>query len=167
MFGIDGFWTVFDVWVIDDPEIFWSPFLVETPYKGTQPFVAVKDGEFSIVQHNPPQEYIIKNVIEKIKERLEARDHAIRFIDPHSIDVDSAWLIEQGISIDENGQLNTPNSKYGRKIPSMTIDEEEINFDYPLEMMDKKIIEKAAFEFSEDAIKKYSIIRDVKFEIKR
>jgi hypothetical protein len=70
VYGWEGAWLTYSVTVADKGE-FWSLPLVDTPYNGTQPFLAIKEGEIAILttDENETSKESLFNSINEIEKR--------------------------------------------------------------------------------------------------
>lgn len=98
VYGWDGAWLAYSV-AVEDKRDYWSLPLVETTYNGCQPFLAIKGGEFTILQ-NDKTENSQKKAMEacrRIKKRIEQNKN-VQFEKGESIKVAPRWIAAHAIS---------------------------------------------------------------------
>ena len=63
VYGWEGSWLAYSVTVIDKKNVFWSLPLVKSPYNGAQPFLVLKEGEFTILENDETERCKLKTKI--------------------------------------------------------------------------------------------------------
>jgi hypothetical protein len=99
MCGWEGSWIVYSFTVHDDPSAVWSTPLVDAPYKDTQPFLAVKGGEFVILIDDRYEQST--RTLHDVKQRLVARSRGNRNFELKSekkILANMEWVIAHAIT---------------------------------------------------------------------
>lgn len=159
VYGWNGSWLAYSVTVIDKNN-FWSIPLVKTSYNGAQPFLAVKKGEFVILQNDETDISIrkAKFAIDKIENRSK-QIRNIEFQKEKSIEVEPEWIAVQGIKqIDsESYKIEISPKAFGEKLGPASIDGDLTSSNKVLEFMKKDIMGNPLYEFTEEEIHKCHI----------
>lgn len=159
--GWNGSWIVYSYSTKDDPSVVWSTPLVDSPYKNTQPFLAVRDGEFVILEDDLAPE--IHTRVEDVKKRIENRIKDIEGLElkaQRTIPVDMEWVIAHAINTEEvfrGFSLALAVKKIGEHIPDLTIHKEDLKGAEILEFMKKDITTEPAYRFKLENIRKFTI----------
>lgn len=162
MCGWDGSWVVYSYTTKDDPSVIWSAPLVDSPYK-TQPFLALKGGEFVILEDDLHPERHSK--VEDIKKRIEKRIQGIEGLElkaRRAIPVDMEWVIAHAINTDaifRGSLLEFAVRDLGEHIPDLMIHKETFKAEDLLQFMRKDITSEPSYRFELKNIRKFTIPR--------
>ena len=159
--GWNGSWIVYSYTMRDDPSVAWSTPLVDSPYKSTQPFLAVKNGEFVILEDDLSPENHTR--VEDVKSRIEHRIKGIEGLDlkvQEAILVDTAWVLAHAINTDKivrGFSLEHAIKDFGQHIPDLTIHEASFKGNELLEVLKEDVIEEPIYRFKLENIRKHTI----------
>ena len=160
--GWDGSWIVYSYTTKDGPSVIWSAPLVNSPYK-TQPFLALKGGEFVILEDDlHPERH---STVEDIKKRIEKRIKGIEGLElrpQKAITVDMEWVIAHAINTDaifRGFPLEFAVRDLGEHIPDLTIHKETLKAEDLLQFMRKDITSEPTYRFKLENIQKFTIPR--------
>ena len=161
MCGWDGSWIVYSYTTADDPSVIWSAPLVNSPYK-TQPFLALKGGEFVILEddHHPERH----SKVEDVKKRIEKRIKGIEGLElkpQKAIPVDMEWVIAHAINTEAIFRrffsMEFAVRDLGEHIPDLTLHKETFKAEDLLEFMRKDITSEPTYRFKLENIRKFTI----------
>jgi hypothetical protein len=159
--GWNGSWIVYSYTMNDDPSVAWSTPLVDSPYRSTQPFLAVKNGEFVILEDDlTPEDH---TRVEDVKRRIEHRKKEIGGLDlkvEEAISVDTEWVIAHAINTDKivrSFSLEDATKDFGQHIPDLTIQEASFKGNKLLEVLKEDVIEEPIHRFKLENIRKHTI----------
>jgi hypothetical protein len=159
--GWNGSWIVYSYTMRDDPSVAWSTPLVDSPYRSTQPFLAVKNGEFVILEDDLTPEDHIR--VEDVKTRINARTKGIEGLElkvQEAIPVDMAWVLAHAINTDKivrGYSLKHAIKDFGQHIPDLTIHEARFKGNKLLEALKEDVIEESVYRFKLENIRKHII----------
>jgi hypothetical protein len=159
--GWNGSWIVYSYTMKDDPSVAWSAPLVDSPYKNTQPFLAVKNGEFVILEDDCTPEDHAR--VEYVKGRIRGRIKGIEGLElkvQEAIPVDTEWVIAHAINTDKivrGFSLEHAIKDFGQHIPDLTMHETSFEGTELLEVLKEDVIEEPAYRFELENIRKYTI----------
>lgn len=159
--GWNGSWIVYSYTMNDDPSVVWSTPLVDSPYRSTQPYLAVKDGEFVILEDDLTPEG--HTCVEDVKRRIEDRINGIAGLDlkvGEVISVDTAWVIAHAINTDSifrGFSLEHAIKDFGQHIPDLTIHKTRFKGHELLEVLKEDVIEEPVYRFKLENIRKHTI----------
>jgi hypothetical protein len=159
--GWDGSWIVYSYSMKDDPGVVWSTPLVDSPYKNTQPFLAVKDGEFVILEDDlTPEDHIrVEDVRRRIYNRVKDIE-GLELKEKEAIPVDTEWVIAHAINTDRifrGFSMAHAIKDLGQHIPYLTMHETSFKGNELLEVLKEDIIEEPVYRFKLENIRKYTI----------
>lgn len=151
VYGREGAWLAYSV-AVEDKRDYWSLPLVETTYNGCQPFLAVREGEFTILQNDKTE-----NSKKKAKEachNIRARIKDIEFEKRESIKVAPKWISAHAIS--SNGKPTGSYTHYyedfSSKIGSGCFNEKLDSAEEVLNFMKKNTMAKPLYRFKDEDI---------------
>ena len=164
--GWDGSWIVYSYTIKDGPRVVWGTPLVDSPYKNTQPFLAVKGGEFVILEDDltPENHARVEDVITRISNRVD-KIEGLELKEMEVIPVDTGWVIAHAINtqrIFRGFSLKHAIKDFGQHIPDLTIHEEDYKGDKLLQVLKEEITEEPIYRFKLENIRKHTIRYDKK-----
>lgn len=164
--GWDGSWIAYSYTIKDDPSVVWGTPLVDSPYKNTQPFVAVKNGEFVILEDDltPENHARVKDVRTRISNRAD-KIEGLELKEMEVIHVDTGWVIAHAINtqnIFRGFSLEHAIKDLGQHIPDLTIHEENFKGKELLQVLEEEITEEPIYRFKLENIRKHTIRYDKK-----
>jgi len=153
VYGWEGAWLSYSV-VVEDKRDYWSLPLVETTYNGCQPFLAVKGGEFTILQNDKTQNSEKKAIqaCRNIHERV-CQSKNVDFEMRKSIKVDPMWIAAHAIS--SGAPLSTFKQyadDFGSKIGSGSFNEKLETTQEILNFMKKSVMGTPVYIFKDEEI---------------
>lgn len=159
--GWNGSWIVYSYTMKDDPSVVWCTPLVDSPYRSTQPFLAVKDGEFVILEDDlTPEDH---TRVEDVKKRITDRTQGIEGLElkvQEAISVDTAWVLAHAINTDKvvrGYSLKHAIKDFGQHIPDLTIYETSFKGNELLKVLKEDVIEEPVYRFKLENIQKHTI----------
>jgi len=162
VYGWDGAWLVYSVSVIDKGD-FWSPPLVRSPYNGIQPVLAVKSGEFAILEYDETDSSKAKidSVVHEISRRVR-NNQFITFEESKSIEVAPEWLAASAFNknsgIPLGMQLKEVSRNFGGKLAQASIDAKcPDSASKLIEFMKRETFGRPLHEFTSEEIKNCKI----------
>lgn len=159
VYGWDGAWLAYSATVIDKNNIFWSLPLVKSPFNGAQPFLVLKEGEFTILENDETEicKLKAKRTLDKIKERVK-HNQSIDYKTEKHIEVVPEWIFAYNTNSNKNKTGNLINSShdFGTHLGPASIESnKEISDSIKLlEFMKKDIIGCPLYEFTHEEIGK-------------
>jgi len=165
VYGWEGSWMAYSG-IVSNPDKFWSAPLTEAPYRGTDPFLVLPKGEFTILENDGTDRSIekVKYVISEIKKRTDD-DDTINFDDKRTIEVTPEWIaahMASTLATNRNQVLEiAPSKGFGEHVASATIKKLPTSDDV-LEFMKKDVMGPPTYEFDRELIQKIrkSILKD-------
>lgn len=161
VYGWDGSWIVYSVSAVANNN-FWSLPLTRTTYNGSQPFVAVKGGEFAIMQSDDNCESIslAKDAEKQIKELVNENKN-VDFYKGEDIKVMPEWIVAHGINLDniKNGNYVNYSKDFGGKLGPIAIESDIPNARKVLEFMKGDIMGDPTYRFKPEEITSCRLIR--------
>jgi len=157
VYGWDGSWMAYSA-IIGAPDKFWSVPLTEAPYRGTDPFLVLPKGEFTILENDGTNRSAerAEYVVSEIKKRTDD-DNTINFDDKRTIEVTPEWIaahMASTLAINRNHVLEIgPSKGFGEHVASATIEKLPTSDDV-LEFMKKDVMGPPMYEFDRELIKK-------------
>lgn len=158
--GWNGSWIVYSYTMKDDPRVVWSSPLVDSPYKNTQPFLAVKDGEFVLLEDDLTPE--VHTRVEDVRKRLYNRIKGIEGLElkeQEAIPVDTEWVIAHAINtgrIFRGFSMVHAIKDLGQHIPYLTMHETSFKGNELLEVLKEDVTEEPVYKFKLENIRKYT-----------
>ena len=164
--GWDGSWIVYSYSVKDDPKVVWGTPLVDSPYKNTQPFLAVKGGEFVILEDDltPENHARVGDVRTRISNRVDSIE-GLELKEMEVIPVDTGWVIAHAINtqrVFRGFSLEHAIKDLGQHIPDLTIHEENFKGKELLQVLKEDVTEEPIYRFKLENIRKHTIRYDKK-----
>jgi hypothetical protein len=155
VYGWEGAWIGYTVSVLDDGLGYWSLPLVKTPYNGCQPFLAIKEGEFAIMQDDQSENCHkkTKDACAKIKLRIKQKQD-VEFETKKSIEVAPKWITAHAINSNPKpmSSLSQPYEDFSSKICSSSLKKDLNSTEKILDFMKKSTMGKPVYIFEEDDI---------------
>lgn len=155
VYGWEGAWLSYSVTVVDKGD-FWSLPLVRTTYNGYQPFLGIKEGEFTLLENDKTQnsETRAQIALQEIKSRITQNEN-IELEQRESIGVAPNWITAHAIS--SNEKLGSPFNHYyedfSSKIGSGSFNENLNSAEEVLSFMKKDTMGKPIYRFKDEEIR--------------
>lgn len=165
VYGWEGSWMAYSA-IIKDTRAFWSRPLTEAPYCGTDPFIVLPKGEFTILENDGTDRSIekVKYVISEIEKRTGG-DDTINFDDKRTIEVTPEWIaahMASTLATNKNYIIGIgPSKGFGEHVAPATIKELPTSADV-FEFLKKDVMGPPMYEFDRELIQKIrkSILKD-------
>jgi hypothetical protein len=159
--GWNGSWIVYSYTMKDDRSVVWSTPLVDSPYKNTQPFLAVRDGEFVILEDDltPEDHTRVEDVRNRIYNRVKNIE-GLELKEKEAIPVDTGWVIAHAINtqgIFRGFSLEHAIKDLGQHIPDLTIHKANFKGNKLLEVLKEDVTEEPIYRFKLENIRKHTI----------
>lgn len=154
VYGWEGSWLAYSV-AVEDKRDYWSLPLVETTYNGCQPFLAVKEGEFTILQSDKTENSKRKaqEACQSIRERI-TQNKDVEFEKRESIKVAPKWIAAHAISSTgkPSGSFNQHYEDFSSKIGASSFNEKLDSAEEVLKFMKKNTMGKPFYRFKDEDI---------------
>jgi hypothetical protein len=161
VYGSEGSWIAYSVSVVDKCNL-WSLPLVDTPYNGSQPFLGLKKGEFSILESDetPACKLSSQTALNKIKRRVNKKEN-IHFHHSESIDVTPEWIFAHGVRLNNFGGnfFEASTRDFGEKLGPSSMENDLNDPKKILEYMKSEIMGKPVYKFTGEDIGKCKILK--------
>lgn len=161
MYGWQGSWITYSISVKDDPDVVWSTPLVDAPYKDTQPYLAVKGGEFLILEDDRYKQStrLLRDVRKRLIRRTEDyKDFQLK--EHEMIRVNSEWVLAHAIKtgdISRSYSFERMETAFGKSIPQLTIYDKDLKGPDLINKM-IEIMYEPTYRFDIENIRNFTII---------